>query len=547
MKIEYTSSDLQNMMDFSNELDVKKKLLKIIKDAMIEFGLTVVEETQQWKVDITKNGGSKYPFDPDFDNLYIKSDDTSPKDEVVCIRTWKKTPYIVMSPIGVSSYTGTLDVLNRRIEEYVVLYDKETNSYLYLEICNAHGSRKWKYDLWYDILFEYDKDKTYQEQKYGASISESVPQIAADEEMLDKCFASGVNYRPELFTGLISVYRFFLFSRELQLGDSIVIVKNKGFISISYNNPKREFYTESSTFIYQRKTVLNLDSDDIIVATNRIIAMDKNWRGNKRYHFYFMAFTHMRHLVEYAIPYKDKLLLCARRFLKNRLDVNFALQDDEYGGRVNDINRNSMYSQNYALSGFPKMDATSDFSAEFDYNRHRNDNKLLSSLDNTTTRFPLVYYVIRQPVNTNTLSAILENDCVSLVSGVGKHNFDVIVERDNNNVSKYILMGKFFNKNQVIVMFEYYKKQEILSLIDMDLIVLSDKILSYDKIIVTTNKDIKHIITSEELENAFLANKPVNLTGDTNLVYNVVIETDRTLRIKEKGDVEITSITGIRG
>jgi len=77
--------------------------------------------------------------------------------------------------------------------------------------------------LWYDILFEYDKTKTYQEQKYGASISDAVPQIIKDEEKLDKCFEVGVTYNPEMFTGIISVYRFFMFSRELKHGDSIVI------------------------------------------------------------------------------------------------------------------------------------------------------------------------------------------------------------------------------------------------------------------------------------------------------------------------------------
>nr|DAQ28036.1 MAG TPA: hypothetical protein [Caudoviricetes sp.] len=556
MKIEYTSSDLQNMMDFSNELDVKKKLLKIIKDAMVEFGLTVVEETQQWKVDITKNGGSKFPYDPDDDKLYIESDDTTPKDLTTFVACIKKKPYIDMKSADRSPYsrsadstgndTTVVDVLNRIIEEYVVLYDKKTNSYLYIEICNSHRDRQ--YDLWYDILFEYDKTKTYQEQKYGASISDAVPQIIKDEEKLDKCFEVGVTYNPEMFTGIISVYRFFMFSRELKRGDSIVIVRNKGFISISYNNPKREFYTESSTFIYQHKSILNLDGNDILIATNRLLAMDKNWRDDKRFHFFYMAKTQMNYLTWYDVPYKKSTIRCVRRYLKNRLDTSFVLQDDFYSAnsecKINDPPVSKKY---YSIDGIPKMDATSDFSAEEDYNRHRNDNKLISSLDNTTTRFPLVYYVTRQPVDTNTLSAILENDCVSLASGVGKHNFDVVIERDESNISKYILMGKFFNKNQVIVMFEYYKKQEILSLIDMDLIILSDKILSYDKIIVTTNKGIQHIITSEELENAFLANKPVNLTGDTNLVYNVVIETDRTLRIKEKGDVEITSITGIRG
>ena len=556
MKIEYTSSDLQNMMDFSNELDVKKKLLKIIKDAMIEFGLTVVEETQQWKVDKTKTGGTKFPYDPDDDRLYIESDDTSPKDLTTFVACTKKKPYIDMVAADRSQYartgdaigndTNIVDVLNRIIEEYVVLYDKKTNSYLYIEICNSHRDRQ--YDLWYDILFEYDKTKTYQEQKYGASISDASPQIVADEKELEKCFEFGVNYKPELFNGMIAVYRFFMFSRELQRGDSILIVKNKGFISISYNNPKREFYTESSTFIYQHKYILNLDSNDILVATNRVLAMDKNWRDDKRFHFFYMAKTQTNYLTWYNVSYKRGVIRCVRRYLKNRLDTSFVLQDDFYNAsstyKINDPPVSKKY---YSIDGMPKMDATSDFSAEDDYNRHRNDNKLLSSLDNTTTRFPLIYYVTRQPFDTNTLSAILENDCVSLISGVGKHNFDVIVDRNNNNVSKYVLMGKFFNKNQVIVMFEYYKKQEILSLIDMDLIMLSDKILSYDKIIVTTNKNTKHITTSEELENAFLANMSVNLTGDANLVYNVTIETDRTLKIVDTGDVKITSIVGVRG
>lgn len=556
MKVEYTSSDLQKMMDFSNELDVKKKLLKIMKDAMTEFGLTVVEETQQWKVDITKNGGSKFPYDPDDDRLYIESDDITPKDLTTFISCVKKKPYIDMVAENRSPYfrladatgndTTIVDVLNRIIEEYIVLYDKKTNSYLYLEICNSHRGRK--YDLWYDILFEYDKTKTYQEQRCGASISDAVPQIIADKEKLDKCFELGVNYKPEMFTGIIAIYRFFVFSRELQRGDSIVIVKNKGFISISYNNPKREFYTESSTFIYQYKSVLNLDGDDILVATNRVLAMDKNWRDDKRFHFFYMAKTQMNYLTWYHVPYKKGFIICVRRYLKNRLDTSFSLQDDFYSAngtyKINDPPVSKKY---YSIDNIPKMDVTSDFSAEDDYNRHRNNNKLLSSLDNTITRFPLIYYVTRQPVDTNTLSAILENDCVSLVSGVGKHNFDVIVERDIDNLSKYVLMGKFFNKNQVIVMFEYYKKQEILSLVDMDLMMLNDKILSYDKVIVTTNKDVKHIITSEELESAFLDKKTVNLTGDADLVYNVAIETDRTLRVKEKGDVEITSIIGIRG
>ena len=559
MKIEYTSSDLQNKMDFSNELDVKKKLLKIVKDAMIEFGLTVVEETQQLKVDLTKNGGTKFPYDPDEDRLYMESDDTSPKDLTTFISCTKKKPYIDMTPADRSPYirstdtsdnTGNdtiiVDVLNRIIEEYVVLYDNKTNSYLYIEICNSHRDRQ--YDLWYDILFEYDKTKTYQEQKYGASISDAVPQIIASEEELDKCFKFGANYKTEMFTGMIAVYRFFLFSRELQKGDSIVIVKNNEFISISYNNPKREFYTESSTFIYQRKSILNMDSNDILVATNRVLAMDKNWRDDKRFHFFYMAKTQMNYLTWYNVPYKKASIRCVRRYLKNRLDTSFVLQDDFYSkNSTYKINDPPVSKKYYSIENIPKMDATSDFSAEKDYNRHRNDNKLLSSLDNTITRFPLIYYVTRQPVDTKTLSTILENDCVSLVSGVGKHNFDAIVERDHNNISKYILMGKFFNKNQVIVMFEYYKKQEIMSLVDMDLIILNDKILSYDKIVVTTNKNTKHVITDTELEGAFLCRKALILTGDANLVYNVTIETDRTLKIVDTGDVKITSIVGVRG
>jgi len=98
----------------------------------VESG-NIVEETQQWKVEKTKNGGTKYPFDPDFDKVYLDSDDTKPKNLVTFITTWKHTPYITMTEAMESPYKGIPDVLNRIIEEYVVLYDKVTNSYLYIE------------------------------------------------------------------------------------------------------------------------------------------------------------------------------------------------------------------------------------------------------------------------------------------------------------------------------------------------------------------------------------------------------------------------------
>ena len=555
MKIEYTASDLQNMINFSSELDIKKKLLGIIKDAMVKFGLEIVEETQQWKVDITKKGGIKFPFVPDEDCVYIDSDDSMPKEDVVLVRTTSKVPYVTMSSADNSPYirndseVTTVDVLNRIIEDYVVLYDRYSNSYLYLEVCNSGSFKLTKYDLWYDILFEYDKTKTYQEQKYGASISDAVPQIEANEKAIDECKANGVNYRPSLFTGLISVYRFIMFSRGLALGDSIIIAKNNSFISISYNKPEREFYNETSTFVYQHKTVLNLDKKDKIVATNRVIAMDSNWRGDKRFHFFYMATKLYRYLTHYKVPYKKGFVTCCRRCSNNRLDTSFVLQDDFFYSSTRKYipSAPSQYGSYFAYDGIPKMDKTSDFSAELSIPMHRSDNKLISSLGHSFVKFPLIYYVKRQPQKTDTFSAILENDCVNLVSGVGRFNFDTVVERYKNDVIKSFLVGKFASKNQVINMIEYYRKQELLERIDNNVITLTDKVLSYDKIIVTTNKNTRHTIKDTELEEAFLSRSPINLTGDANLVYNVTIETDRTLKIVDTGDVKITSIVGVRG
>lgn len=555
MKIEYTASDLQNMIDFSSELDIKKKLLGIIKDAMVKFGLEIVEETQQWKVQITKKGGIKFSFVPDEDCVYIDSDDSMPKEDVVLVRTTSKVPYVTMSEADNSPYLRndselvTVDVLNRVIEDYVVLYDRYSNSYLYLEVCNSGNYKQTKYDLWYDILFEYDKTKTYQEQKYGASISDAVPQIEANEKAINECKANGVNYRPSLFTGLISVYRFIMFSRGLALGDSIIIAKNNSFISISYNKPEREFYNETSTFVYQHKTVLNLDKKDKIVATNRVIAMDSNWRGDKRFHFFYMATKWYRYLTHYKVPYKKGFVTCCRRCSNNRLDTSFVLQDDFFYSSTRKYlpASPSQYGSYFAYDGIPKMDKTSDFSVELNIPMHRNDNKLISSLDHSFVKFPLIYYVRRQPQKTDTFSAILENDCVNLVSGVGRFNFDTVVERYKNDVIKSFLVGKFASKNQVINMIEYYRKQELLERIDNNVITLTDKVLSYDKIIVTTNKNTRHTIKDTELEEAFLSKSPINLTGNANLVYNVTIETDRTLKIVDTGDVKITSIVGVRG
>lgn len=555
MKIEYTASDLQNMIDFSSELDIKKKLLGIIKDAMVKFGLEIVEETQQWKVQITKKGGIKFSFVPDEDCVYIDSDDSMPKEDVVLVRTTGKVPYVTMSAADNSPYLRndselvTVDVLNRVIEDYVVLYDRYSNSYLYLEVCNSGNYKQTKYDLWYDILFEYDKTKTYQEQKYGASISDAVPQIEANEKAIDECKANGINYRPSLFTGLISVYRFIMFSRGLALGDSIIIAKNNSFISISYNKPEREFYNETSTFVYQHKTVLNLDKKDKIVATNRVIAMDSNWRGDKRFHFFYMATKLYRYLTHYKVPYKKGFVTCCRRCSNNRLDTSFVLQDDFFYSSTRKYipSAPSQYGSYFAYDGIPKMDKTSDFSAELSIPMHRSDNKLISSLDHSFVKFPLIYYVKRQPQKTDTFSAILENDCVNLVSGVGRFNFDTVVERYKNDVIKSFLVGKFASKNQVINMIEYYRKQELLERIDNNVITLTDKVLSYDKIIVTTNKNTRHTIKDTELEEAFLSKSPINLTGNANLVYNVTIETDRTLKIVDTGDVKITSIVGVRG
>nr|DAU04445.1 MAG TPA: hypothetical protein [Inoviridae sp.] len=555
MKIEYTASDLQNMIDFSSELDIKKKLLGIIKDAMVKFGLEIVEETQQWKVQITKKGGIKFSFVPDEDCVYIDSDDSMPKEDVVLVRTTSKVPYVTMSAADNSPYLRndselvTVDVLNRVIEDYVVLYDRYSNSYLYLEVCNSGNYKQTKYDLWYDILFEYDKTKTYQEQKYGASISDAVPQIEANEKAIDECKANGVNYRPSLFTGLISVYRFIMFSRDLVLGDSVIIAKNNSFISISYNKPEREFYNETSTFVYQHKTVLNLDKKDKIVATNRVIAMDSNWRGDKRFHFFYMATKRYRYLTHYKVPYKKGFVTCCRRCSNNRLDTSFVLQDDFFYSSTRKYipSAPSQYGSYFAYDGIPKMDKTSDFSAELSIPMHRSDNKLISSLDHSFVKFPLIYYVKRQPQKTDTFSAILENDCVNLVSGVGRFNFDTVVERYKNDVIKSFLVGKFASKNQVINMIEYYRKQELLERIDNNVITLTDKVLSYDKIIVTTNKNTRHTIKDTELEEAFLSKSPINLTGNANLVYNVTIETDRTLKIVDTGDVKITSIVGVRG
>ena len=540
MKIEYTSSDLQNMMDFSNELDVKKKLLSIIKNAMVEFGLTIVEETQQWKVEKTKNGGTKYPFDPDFDKVYLDSDDTKPKNLVTFITTWKHTPYITMTEAMESPYKGIPDVLNRIIEEYVVLYDKVTNSYLYIEISNAHKQREWKYDLWYDILFEYDKTKTYQEQKYGASISDSVPQIINDEGEIEKCFEQGVNYKPYMFTGLVTHYKFFMFSKELELGDSLLIIKNKGCITIAFANPKRELLASlknhEAAFIYQYKTVLHLDKRDTLVATNKILAMDKNWRNDKRYHFYYNMFNDIPYLTYYEVVYKKEVINCVRQYIKNRLDFSFMVQGFfEY---VTTYDENAVRHKK-----IPKMDATFAQDTFGIHSKNRNDNKLLSSLDNTMTKFPLIYYVNRQPTKTETSSAILENDCINMISATSRHSFDDIIERYGNDLIKSVVINKFFSREQTVLLLEYYRKQELLSNIEDDIIMLNDKILSYDKIIVNKN----HTITSEELEEAFLTKKVINLTGDTNLLYNIVIETDRILRIKEKGNIKITSITGIRG
>ena len=554
MKIEYTASDLQNMINFSSELDIKKKLLGIIKDAMVKFGLEIVEETQQWKVDITKKGGIKFPFVPDEDCVYIDSDDSMPKEDVVLVRTTSKAPYITMSEARNSPYVrdgsevGTVDVLNRVIEDYVVLYDSYSNSYLYLEVCNSGSHKQTKYDLWYDILFEYDKTKTYQEQKYGASISDAVPQIEADEGAITKCKENGINYMPSLFNGLIAVYRFIMFSRDLVLGDSVIIAKNNSFISISYNKPEREFYNETSTFVYQHKTVLNLDKKDKIVATNRVIAMDGNWRGDKRFHFFYMVTRYYRYFTYYKVPYKKSFVICCRRCSNNRLDTSFVLQDDFFRSSTRKYFSNpSRYGSYFAYDGIPKMDKTSDFSAELNIPIHRSDNKLISSLDHSFVKFPLIYYVRRQPQKTDTFSAILENDCVNLVSGVGRFNFDIVVERYKNDVIKSFLVGKFASKNQVINMIEYYRKQELLERVDNNVITLTDKILSYDKIIVTTDKHTKHTITDIELDGAFLSRSPINLTGDANLVYNVTIETDRTLKIVDTGDVKITSIVGVRG
>lgn len=555
MKIEYTASDLQNMIDFSSELDIKKKLLGIIKDAMVKFGLEIIEETQQWKVDVTKKGGIKFPFVPDEDCVYLDTDDSMPKEDVVLVRTTSKAPYITMSDAGNSPYfrvpseVTTVDVLNRIIEDYVVLYDRYANSYLYLEVCNSGSFKLTKYDLWYDILFEYDKTKTYQEQKYGASISDAVPQIRADEHAIDECMASRINYMPSLFDGLIAVYRFIMFSRDLVLGDSIIIAKNNGFISISYNKPEREFYNETSTFVYQHKTVLNLDKKDKIVATNRVIAMDSNWRGDKRFHFFYMSTNQCRFFTHYKVPYKNGFITCCKRCSNNRLDTSFVLQDDFFYSSTRKYisSAPSQYGSYFAYDGIPKMDKTSDFSVELNIPLHRNDNKLISSLDHSFVKFPLIYYVTRQPKRTDTFSAILENDCVNLVSGVGRFNFDIVVERYKNDVIKSFLVGKFASKNQVINMIEYYRKQELLERVDNNVITLTDKILSYDKIIVTTNKHTKHTITDTELDEAFLSRKALNLTGDANLVYNVTIETDRTLKIVDTGDVKITSIVGVRG
>ena len=231
------------------------------------------------------------------------------------------------------------------------------------------------------------------------------------------------------------------------------------------------------------------------------------------------------------------------------MDTSFVLQDDFFYSSTRKYlpSSPSQYGSYFAYDGIPKMDKTSDFSVELNIPLHRNDNKLISSLDHSFVKFPLIYYVTRQPKRTDTFSAILENDCVNLVSGVGRFNFDIVVERYKNDVIKSFLVGKFASKNQVINMIEYYRKQELLERIDNNVITLTDKILSYDKIIVTTNKHTKHTITDIELDEAFLSRSPINLTGDANLVYNVTIETDRTLKIVDTGDVKITSIVGVRG
>nr|DAT40224.1 MAG TPA: hypothetical protein [Caudoviricetes sp.] len=585
MKIEYTSSELDKIMDYESELQTWLETLRILKESLIEFGLELVEESVSWKINKTRVGGTEYEFKQLDDLIYVGgTDEDTPKTERIFLTTNHEKQKITLVPYvagkgGLGSsrcapnnlspefLRGWSDFINRDIKDFVVLYDNRAKVYLYLEVCNTNNrfyqyekmgsassdlyrQRKYdcSYELWYDLMYEYDKTKLYEQQKYGASVSQVIPEVAGGIDNLTKYLGNPEFQTSDYFTGRLVHERKRCFMRPPVSGDNILITYNKGYFSMCFYNNRRMFHLNKPHFIYARKLNYVEDSKSYVVATNNFIAVAENGQPDKRFRFFYMLRNDWKHFCYYHWFLIVSYIMFNRFVIKNRMDMSFILQDEYNLDDFFDDNGTKVsYPKLYAIDGIPKYNYIAEYSIGEAYTRHRFDNTMLSSLDNTVVKFPLIFYVTRQPQNTNTLSGIIEVDSVNLINDSGRQDGDVVIERDGENITKSIFVNRWMGKTSTIIMLEYYKKLELLKSVDHDIINLNGRILDFDKIIIKTNTGIVNTINVEKLEESFMDKSPVNLTGDSNLVYNIIIDTDRTLKLKDRGDVEITSIVGIRG
>lgn len=580
MKIEYTSSELDKIMDYNDSTKVWLETLKIMKKALLEFGLELVEESVQWKMDKTRNGGTKYEFKTLKDFIYMNgADEDTSKDVRNYLTTEHDRQFITLNGYGYGcsyrcatsdfipeTYRKHTELINRDIKDFAVFYDRRAKVYLYLEVCNTRNqfsqyedtgkaelykprSYNCSYELWYDLLYEYDKDKLYEEQKYGAAVSQVIPELNDNSLVFywyfqDEVFSTG------LMTGNLVHERRRCFIRPPVSGDNILITYNRGYFSMCFYNNRRKFWFNTPHFIYATKINYVGDELSFSVATNSYIAIYKNGHPDKRFRFFYSLRKDWKYYCYFHLknPFVPGYVRFTRFIARNRMDTSFLLQDDyNYDGFFDKSDKEMSYAKLISIDGIPKYDKISNYELEEQYTRHRLDNTMLSSLDNTIVKFPLIFYVTRQPQNTNTLSGIIEVDSVNLINDSGQQDGDVVIERDGENITKSIVVNRWMGKTSTIIMLEYYKKLELLKSVDHDIINLNGRILDFDKIIIKTNKGIVNTLNVEKLEESFMDKSPVNLTGDSNLVYNIIIDTDRTLKIKDKGDVEITSIVGIRG
>lgn len=587
MKIEYTATELDKVLNYNDSLQVWLETLKIMKKALLKFGLELVEESVQWKMDKTRHGGTEYKFEYLKDFIYIHgSDEDSPRTD----RFYVTRPY-GSPPIKLNGYknpnennnvtswrrapTGSEDepyrekteFINRDIKDFAVFYDKRAKVYLYLEVCNTNNhfyyeedtdkaelykKRKYNcdYELWYDLLYEYDKDKLYEEQKYGASVSQVIPELTNDKRKFHYYFEQ-FSCKEDLTTGNLIHERRRCFMRPPMSGDNILITYNRGYFSMCFYNSLRKFWLNTPQFIYVTK--LNYVGDELTysVATNEYIAMYNEGQPDRRFRFFYMLRKNWKYYCYFYLQNPNnpiQYVLFSRFIARNKMDMSFILQDVyNYEGFFDENTKKIGYNYVCAIDGIPKYDKSSKFTLEESYTEHRLDNTMMSNTDNTLVKFPLVYYVTRQPLNTNTLSALLEVDSINLIESSNKHNGDIYIERNGDDITKSILVNKWMGKTNTLIMLEYYKRINLLDSINDDIIALRDKLLDYDKIIIKTDDGNDNVIDIDFLEKAFISNKPVNLTGNDNLVYNIIIESNTVLRVVKSDKIKIISIVGIRG